>query len=630
VDFGAYTYDFVSDANHWSPKLKTLLGLSPNQRLPQDADLFRAGLHPEDRAAFRAAMAAASDPHGDGVFLHECRVLHPDGTVRWLQVRGLTAFAGVGAARHAAQAAGVAFDITEHKRVECRLRRLTDCLVSFSVDPLENINRLTALCGELLGATCALYNRIEGGLLCTVGQWNTPPNYVPRDRPKGHICYDNIRKKGDDILVVRNLPGTVYFATDPNVARFNLKSYVGKPVVFSGTHVGSLCAVFDHDFEPDETDRKLVATVAAGIGIEEARRHAGRALQESEARYRGLFNAGQVAIVVFPIGTDGIPGRFTEVNERACRSLGYTPAEMLTLSPVDIVSPRERDRIPPLIARLMSNRSFGLEMNCVRKNGQEMPVEISARVFEMDGQPTAMLMVRDITERRQVETELRELSGRLLRMEGDERRRLARELHDTTAQELAAISMNLAVLKARAPELKADAQAILAETAALTDRCASEIRTMSYLLHPPALEALGLAGAGRDYADGFARRSGIRVDLHISDGLGRLAVETEQTLFRVLQESLANIHRHSGSRTASIRLTRTASQIRLEVRDKGRGMNLTDDMLEDGLPTSGLGVGILGMRERLRQLGGRLKIKSSAQGTCVIAIVPLDRQTNQA
>jgi PAS domain S-box-containing protein len=627
--FGAYTYDFVGGASHWSPELKTLLGVPPDQPLPLDTDLLPLGLHAEDRAAYLAALAAANDPHGNGVFRHEYRVLHPNGTVRWLQIRGLTTFAGEGAARQAVRATGVVFDITERKRVEYRLRRLTDCLLSFSVDPLDNINRLTALCGELLGATCALYNRIEGGLLCSLGQWHTPPDYVPQDRPEGHICYDSIRQGGDDILVVRNLPETTYFATDPNVARFNLKSYVGKAVVFSDTYVGSLCAVFDRDFEPDETDRELVAIIAAAIGIEEARRHAGRALQESEARYRGLFNAGHDAIAVFPVGPGGMPGRFTEVNERACRSLGYTPAEMRALSPVDLVPLRDRDRIPTLAARLIASRSLVAEMNCLRKDGREMPVEMSARVFEMDGRPTAILMVRDITARRQVEAELRELSGRLLRLQDDERRRLARELHDTTAQELAAISMNLAVLKARAPELKAGAQAILAETAALTDRCASEIRTMSYLLHPPALEALGLAGAGRDYADGFARRSGIRVDLQISDDLGRLAVETELTLFRVLQESLANIHRHSGSRTASIRLTRMTGQIRLEVRDTGCGMNLTGGLLEEGLPASGLGVGILGMRERLRQLGGQLKLKSNSQGTCVIAIVPLGRQTDQ-
>ena len=216
-----------------------------------------------------------------------------------------------------------------------------------------------------------------------------------------------------------------------------------------------------------------------------------------------------------------------------------------------------------------------------------------------------------------------------MRLEDEERRRLARELHDTTAQELAAISMNLAVLKARAPELTAGAQEILAETAALTDRCAREIRTMSYLLHPPAIEALGLAGAGRDYADGFARRSGIRVDLQISGDLGRLPAATELALFRVLQESLANIHRHSGSRTASIRLERTTGRVRLEVRDKGRGMNWVEGISAEGSPASGLGVGILGMRERMRHLGGQLQIESDAQGTCVVAIAPLEAQTNQ-
>jgi PAS domain S-box-containing protein len=276
-------------------------------------------------------------------------------------------------------------------------------------------------------------------------------------------------------------------------------------------------------------------------------------------------------------------------------------------------------------------RDYDLDYRIRLPDGTEKYIHAQAEVVRGDdGKPTVMQgTVQDITERKQAEAELRELSGRLLRLEDDERQRIARELHDTTAQELAAISMNLAVLKARAPELKAGTQKILAETIALTDRCASEVRTMSYLLHPPALEALGLAGAGRDYIDGFARRSGLRVDLEISGDFGRLRAETELALFRVLQESLVNIHRHSGSRKASIQLARTTDQIRLEVRDTGRGMKKTDNPLAEGPPAGGLGVGIPGMRERMRQLGGQLQIQSDAQGTCVVATVPVGPKTER-
>ena len=211
---------------------------------------------------------------------------------------------------------------------------------------------------------------------------------------------------------------------------------------------------------------------------------------------------------------------------------------------------------------------------------------------------------------------------------------------------------------------------LLGESLDLAEKCANEIRTQCFLLHPPVLDELGLAGAIRDHADGFGRRSGLRVDLSLPRDLGRLPRETELALFRVLQEALSNIHRHSGSKTASITLTQTAEEIRLEVRDQGRGMGspvggasvaesrTSDDLLAPARqeprptawsggasvlasqgsgdknvappdsPASHLGVGISGMKERMRQLGGRLEIQSSASGTSVTAIVPRPQGTS--
>jgi signal transduction histidine kinase len=150
---------------------------------------------------------------------------------------------------------------------------------------------------------------------------------------------------------------------------------------------------------------------------------------------------------------------------------------------------------------------------------------------------------------------------------------------------------------------------------------------MSYLLHPPMLDELGLVGAMRDYADGFAVRSGLRIDLELPPDLGGLPRETELALFRVMQEALVNVHLHSGSRTASIRLARTATELRLEVRDQGQGIEAAGRLSAGNPPGGGLGVGVLGMRERMRQLGGRLEIESDDHGTCVIAIVPVTGHT---
>jgi signal transduction histidine kinase len=207
------------------------------------------------------------------------------------------------------------------------------------------------------------------------------------------------------------------------------------------------------------------------------------------------------------------------------------------------------------------------------------------------------------------------LSGRLLTLEDDERRRLARELHDTSAQLLAALSMNLSVVNESAEILNARSRAALAESINLADQCLREIRTVSYLLHPPELDELGLDSALSSYIHGFTQRSGIRVEVEVSPDLGRLPQAVETTVFRVVQESLTNIHRHSNSRTARVRLVREPLNLVLEVEDAGVG-------IREG---AFLGVGIASMRERVQQLNGRLEIVSQPGGTIVRATIPLAR-----
>ena len=232
----------------------------------------------------------------------------------------------------------------------------------------------------------------------------------------------------------------------------------------------------------------------------------------------------------------------------------------------------------------------------------------------------ALRSIEQDQERKRAEAALQHLSARLLQLRDEERRHLARELHDSTVQDLAAVVVNLGFLRTVARRLSPEARKALRDSIGLASRAATGLRTLTYLLHPPLLEELGLIGALRDFVDGFARRSGIRVDLDLSPGLERMPEEIELTLFRIVQESLANIHRHSGSDSASVGLSQTAEEIQLEVRDAGHGFVLgTSGIAEPGPP---LGVGITGMRERLRELGGRLKITSNSSGTIVRATLP--------
>ncbi len=238
-------------------------------------------------------------------------------------------------------------------------------------------------------------------------------------------------------------------------------------------------------------------------------------------------------------------------------------------------------------------------------------------------------LLTSILERAEIEqtlrrqrNELRALANRLMRAQDDERRRLAQLLHETTAQDLAALKMLLARLNRTADSLRDAERHALTESIALAERSMTEVRTVSYLLHPPFLDEAGLMSALRWYAGGFSERSGISVDLQLPEVFERLPLDTETVLFRIVQESLTNIHRHSGSKTASIRLRRDAETLALEVEDRGGGIPSVslEQIMAGG---SVAGVGIAGMTERAAQLGGRLEITSSERGTFVRVRLPL-------
>jgi signal transduction histidine kinase len=215
---------------------------------------------------------------------------------------------------------------------------------------------------------------------------------------------------------------------------------------------------------------------------------------------------------------------------------------------------------------------------------------------------------------------LRDLTARLLHFQDEERRRIARELHDSVGQTLAALSMNLSSVGADIQRLTKTAAAV-ADSESLVKEMSKDIRTISYLLHPPLLDEAGLASALRWYVEGLTARSEIRVDLEVPDDFERLHRDLETAIFRVVQECLTNVHRHSGSLTAKIRLSRSASDVQLEVQDEGKGIpaEKLSEMASGGMP----GVGIRGMRERIHQLGGSLEIRSGGQGTAVVVKLPV-------
>jgi two-component system, NarL family, sensor histidine kinase FusK len=222
--------------------------------------------------------------------------------------------------------------------------------------------------------------------------------------------------------------------------------------------------------------------------------------------------------------------------------------------------------------------------------------------------------------------ELGALSGRLLQMQDEERRRLAREFHDSTAQKVVAIGINAGIAQQEAERLSEEAQRALGECVQLVDETVREIRTISYVLHPPLLDEAGLGSALRAFASGFSKRSGIDVEIDIPEHWPRASEDAEIAVFRVAQECLGNIQRHSGSSWARVCLKMVNGATVLEVEDRGRG--IPPEIVQRGANGT-LGVGISGMRERLRQLGGALEIASRKPGTLVRATLP-NAQTRAA
>jgi len=250
-------------------------------------------------------------------------------------------------------------------------------------------------------------------------------------------------------------------------------------------------------------------------------------------------------------------------------------------------------------------------------------------------QQKALALEAEMAERKQVEealrrtkaelelqvqqrtSALRHLSSRLLSLQDSERRRIARELHDSLGQYLVGLKLNVDMLRQTPGR-----EELWSEAEVLMQQCISEVRTLSYLLHPPTMDAAGFASAALWYVEGFGQRSGLQVTLDVPNDLGRLPDAIELALFRVLQETLTNVHRHSGAMAADIMIQGDAERVVLEVRDNGRG--ISPELLARFLATGeGMGVGLAGIGERVRELGGKLRLESDGNGTLVQVTIPV-------
>src|SRR5579859_528724 len=348
-------------------------------------------------------------------------------------------------------------------------------------------------------------------------------------------------------------------------------------------------------------------------------RLAERALRQSEERFRLMAeNIDEIFWLLDPksLGAIYVSPAFEHICERSPAGLLSNPTCYR-----DLIHPDDAPHVLKELARLEQTKEFHEEFRILCPSGVKWVEVWGFTARDHSGRVSALVgTVKDITERKRAEDGLQELSGRLLQLQDDERRRIARDLHDETGQNLVALSSTLGHLHGSIPSASRRLRNDILQCQELVDVCIREVRTLSYVLHPPMLDEAGLDDAIRHFVSGFAQRTGIKVKLEVSANFGRLSREEEMALFRVMQESLINTQRHSGSSNATILLDRTAQGVVLQISDQGRGIQGNGKRyLKDAFFAGG--VGIQSMRERMKQVRGQLEIESSPTGTTVRAIV---------
>jgi PAS domain S-box-containing protein len=372
-------------------------------------------------------------------------------------------------------------------------------------------------------------------------------------------------------------------------------------------------------------------------------------LAQATRRFRSLAEADPFGMVI-----GGLEGDLRYVNPAFLKTLGYSEAEVSSgqVRWDSLTPPEYAQADAEAVEQLRtSGRCQVYEKAYLSKDGRRIPILIGASVIDSSGATEVAAFVTDLTplkvaeealrsandelerkvaertaaleaeisDRKRAELSLRELTGRLPVTQDEERRHMARELHDSAGQTLAALGMNLSVLQTVATGGDGEVARLAAESQRLSDDLTREIRTLSYLLHSPLLDEVGLTSALRWYVDGFAERSKIAVELDLPDKAARLPKDLELVVFRVVQESLTNVHRHSGSSSAKIYLRHSDHAVEFEISDRGRGISPEK---QREMTAAKAGVGVRGMQERVRQLGGKLQIVSGLDGTKVIVNLP--------
>jgi PAS domain S-box-containing protein len=547
--------------------------------------------HPEDRLKeeWRAALAAGEP------FEKEARLRRADGQYRWFLIRAVPLRDEQG---NLVKWYGTTSDIEDLKRAEDRVRLIIDTLpmMVWTLRPngvVDFVNQRwvdytgISLEEEIREPTRAVYPE---DLPRVIEKWLA-------DMAAGNPSEDEMRLRGADgeyrWFLVRTAP---------------LRDKQGNVVKWFGVSI-------------DIEDRKQAEEALRSTESEQ--RHIAAQLEKERAR---LVEAQEMA----KIGSWEAELVSLSViwSEQTHRIFETDPTRFHPTRPEfrGFIHPEDRAKVDGAFAASLDSRSpCTVEYRIVMPDGRVKILEERWQAFhDEEGKPIRVAgTCRDITERVRAEEELRRLSGQLLRLQDEERRRIARDLHDSTGQDLVALATTLSQIRASIPSSGRKLRKLASQCQALADQCIRDVRTLSYLLHPPMLDEAGLEDAIRHYSGGFTKRTGIELELEISPRLGRMKPHVELALFRVVQESLTNIQRHSGSPKATIRIERGPGKFTLEISDKGSGISGNLRRRNGEMPF-GLGVGIPSMHERVALIGGQLDIESSGSGTTVRVTIPAD------
>jgi len=639
---GWWRYDAVTNSSEWDDTFKAVFGLSANTG---GSEMVLSRLHPDDREKTMARFLAAMDLVNPVRYFNEYRLLQPDGSVRWVESHGVGEFEGEGESRRVLGCSGTVQDVTERRLAEAQLR--------------QNQEAFAKLVENAPYGVYVVDSQFRVALTDPGSRTEAFRNVDPLDgRDFGEVMRilwpEPLASQIITIFRKTIETGEPYYSERFRNSRRDLgevKAYEWElhRIVLPDGKYGVVCYYFDSTEMRDTED----------------------ALLRQRERAEFVAEGSDVGFWFCDLPFDKLAW------DKRVRNHFWLPADE---SPVTIemfyamLHPDDREPTRRAIENsIENNQQYDVEYRTMAPDGREKWVRANGRTFyDETGKPMRFDgITQDITARKRVEEalrasegryrelantleqqvqartrelrerseelmrtteELRILSGRLLLVQDEERRRIARDLHDSSGQILTAIGLDLANIAehAKSEKIRGTAPQLLAqveESQKLVESLHRELRTTTYLLHPPLLDEAGLFSAISWYVQGMTQRSGVNIEFDFAQDFGRLSREMELLVFRLVQESMTNIHRHSGSKTAGIRIRRLAKAITVEIEDRGRGIP-REKLAEIESGVSGLG--IRAMRERLRQFGGELKIHSNGTGTRVSVTIPLVQTSSAA